>query len=208
LRSGNNFSYTYAGDLNSDGISGNDLIYIPRNRDEIILTTTNALDTRSVDQIWQQLDDYINQDAYLRDHRGQYAERNGAIAPWINSLNMRFLQDFNFDLPNGKRNTLQFSVEMINVLNWLDSSLGVVQIPARTQVLGFAGYENPAVNTANTQTNNLLPNNSYSTSAATGRPIFTFATNANGSPISSSYVDNTTTASRWQLQIGLRYIFN
>ncbi|MFM8741559.1 MAG: TonB-dependent receptor, partial [Cytophagales bacterium] len=183
-------------------------IYIPRNKNEIVLTTTNAQDTRSVDQIWQQLDDYINQDAYLKDHRGQYAERNGAIAPWINSLNMRFLQDFHFDLPNGKRNTLQFSVEMINALNWLDSSLGVVQIPARTQVLGFVGYENPAVNTANTQTNNLLPNNSYSTAAATGSPIFTFATNANGSPVSSSYVDNTTTSSRWQLQIGLRYIFN
>ena len=76
--SGNNFSYTYANDLNSDGTNGNDLIYIPRSQSEILLTTTNANDNRSIDQIWQQLDNYIQQDDYLSKNRGKYAERNGA----------------------------------------------------------------------------------------------------------------------------------
>ncbi|MGQ4828166.1 hypothetical protein, partial [Enterococcus faecalis] len=29
------YSYTYSGDMNGDGISGNDLMYVPRNQDEM-----------------------------------------------------------------------------------------------------------------------------------------------------------------------------
>jgi hypothetical protein len=207
-QSGSRFSYTYSGDLNGDGAS-NDLIYIPRNQNEILLTNTNASDTRTVNQIWQQLDNYINQDPYLSKHRGEYAARNGAVAPWFNVLNVRLLQDFYIETGKGKRNTLQFSFEVINVLNMLNSDWGVVKIPARTSLLNFVGFENPAATTANGNASNpLLPNNSYTTTAASGRPVFSFATNPDGTPLSSSYVNNTTISSRYQIQVGVRYIFN
>jgi len=206
--SGSRFSYTYSGDVNSDGNSSNDLIYIPRNESEILLTTSGPTDTRTVDQIWTQLNNYITQDKYLSNHRGQYAARNGAVAPWTNLLNLRFLQDFYIDTEKGKRNTLQFSFEMINVLNLIDSNLGLVKTPARPALLQFVGYEDPAVTTPNTQTNPLLPSNSYTTTLAGGRPVFRFATNPNGTPLSDSFVNNNTSLSRWQLQFGLRYIFN
>lgn len=206
--SGFRYSYTYSGDINGDGNASNDLIYIPRNQNEILLTTSGATDTRSVNQIWQQLDNYINQDKYLSHHRGEYAARNGAVAPWFNVLNLRLLQDFYIETKNGKRNTLQFSFEAINFLNLLNSDWGVVRLPARSALLNFVGYENPASTTPNTQTNPLLPSNSYTTTAASGRPIFTFATNPNGTPLSNTWVNSTTTASRYQLQVGVRYIFN
>ncbi len=207
--SGSRFSYTYSGDVNSDG-SANDLIYIPRNQSEILLTTSSPTDTRSVSTIWQQLDNYISQDKYLSKHRGEYAARNGAVSPWINVLNVRLLQDFYIDLKNGKRNTIQFSVEAFNFLNLLNSDWGVIKIPARQALLGFAGYENPATTTTNTNSSNpLLPNNSYTTTAASGRPILQFNTQADGvTPLTGSWINNTGTSSRYQLQIGVRYIFN
>lgn len=175
---GSNFSYTYGGSPNNDGINNNDLIYIPRNQSEILLTTTDANDTRTVDQIWQQLDTYISQDKYLDSRRGQYAARNGGVAPWYNSLNARLLQDF-FIEAGGKRNTLQLSVEVVNVLNLLNSDWGLAKQPARTGLLQFAGYE-----------------------SANGKPVYSFA------PLTDSFVTTRNILSRWQLQVGLRYTFN
>lgn len=191
-----NFSYIYGGDPNSDGVGNADLIYIPRNQSEILLTTTNVGDTRSSQQIWDQLNAYIEQDPYLKKHRGQYAERNGALLPWANFLNFRLLQDVYVKV-GGKRNTIQFSWEINNVLNFLNSNSGLIKQPARSSLLNFVGYETP--NTA--------------TSPTTGRPIFTFATNSDATPLSNSYTNNLNingpvVNSRWQMQFGLRYIFN
>lgn len=194
--SAGNFSYVYGGDPNSDGIANADLIYVPRNQNEILLTTTNATDTRSSQQIWDQLNQYINQDPYLSKRRGQYAERNGALLPWFNSLNLRLLQDVYVKV-GGKRNTVQFSFEVNNVLNLINSNWGLIKTPIRTSLLNFVGYETP--NTA--------------TSPTTGRPIFTFVppTDANGNI--TSYTNNLNISgpvvnSRWQMQFGIRYIFN
>jgi hypothetical protein len=206
--SGFRYSYTYSGDLNGDGAS-NDLIYIPRTQNEILLTTSSATDTRSVNEIWNQLDNFISHDKYLSKHRGEYAARNGAMTPFTSLLNIRLLQDFYIEMKNGKRNTLQFSFEAINFMNLLNSDWGVVRSPARSALLNFVGFENPAVTVANTQTNPLLPNNSYTTTAASGRPIFQFNTQANGvTPLTNSWVNNNGTSSRYQFQIGVRYIFN
>lgn len=195
-RAAGNFSYVYGGAPNGLTSSANtNLIYIPRNQNEILLTTTNVNDTRTPQQIWDQLNAYIEQDPYLRTRRGQYAERNGALQPWVNFLNLRVLQDIGVTVGRN-RNSIQLSAELFNVLNFLNSNWGVLYSPARTSLLNFVGYE-----TANTPT------------GTTGRPIYTFATNGDGSALSNSYVvnqgvSNGVTNSRWQLQLGLRYIFN
>ncbi|MFM9840480.1 MAG: carboxypeptidase regulatory-like domain-containing protein [Cyclobacteriaceae bacterium] len=211
--SGNNFSYVYGNDLNNDGTNGNDLIYIPRSQSEILLTTTNATDNRSIDQIWQQLDSYINQDAYLSKHRGEYAERNGATSPWVNQLNLSFLQDFYLDV-KGRRHTIQLSLNLQNALNLFDSGEGLFKSPTRNQLLNFVGFEQP--HTAGSLAQPVANAGPASTiglpwAATTGRPIFTFATNADGTPLTNSYTPVTSLAtnpsSRWQLQFGVRYIF-
>ena len=207
--SGNNFSYTYAGDPNSDGTSNNDLIYIPRSQSEILLTTTNANDNRSIDQIWQQLDAYIQQDDYLSANRGKYAERNGAIAPWVNQLNLSLLQDFYLDV-KGKRHTIQLSLNLQNALNLIDSGEGIIKSAARPQLLNFVGYEQP--HTAGTLAQPVANAGPTSTiglpwAATTGRPVYTFNLNADNTPLTSSYLNGTGVNSRWQLQFGVRYIF-
>ncbi len=192
--SAGNFSYTYSGNVNGDDVSS-DLMYIPKSQSEVLLTTTNATDTRTTQQIWDQLNTYINQDAYLSKHRGEYAQRNAALLPWFNSLNFRLLQDFYVKVGT-KRNTIQLSWEVINVLNFLKSDWGLLKTPIRTSLLTVAGYETP-----NTPT------------GTTGRPVFTFVAPVDANNNITSYINNVgvsnaTTNSRWQMQLGVRYIFN
>jgi Carboxypeptidase regulatory-like domain len=209
-RSGNNFSYTYSGDVNSDGTAGNDLIYIPRSQNEIMLTTSGATDNRTVDEIWSQLDAFISQDKYLDAHRGEFANKNGGIAPWVNRLNLSLLQDFYFDV-KGRRHTLQLSVNLDNALNMLNSEWGLLRNAARTQVIRLLGYEQP--HTAGTTASPVATSGPLNTiglpwAATTGRPVYAFDLNGNV-PLSTSFIpDQTVTAGgRWQLQFGVRYIF-
>jgi hypothetical protein len=202
-RSGNNYSYTYQGDPNSDGIFGNDLIYIPRSRDEIVLSTSGPTDNRTLDEIWNQLNAFIEQDPYLKKRRGQYAERSGAIAPWVNQLNLSLLQDFYINVA-GKRNTIQFSVNLENALNLINSSWGLIRVPVRTQLIRFLGYELP--HTAGT-VSSPVDSNGNPWAPTTGKPVYAFDTNADGTPLSKSFVPLQTVEGRWQVQFGIRYIF-
>ena len=86
--------YVYSGDMNGDGQTSNDLMYVPRNQSEIILrditlTAAQGGGTYSAAQQWADLDAFINQDNYLSKRRGEYAERNGAVAPWQHRVDVR-----------------------------------------------------------------------------------------------------------------------
>lgn len=214
-RSGSNFSYLYANDPNSDGTNGNDLIYIPRNQSEIVLSTGGANDTRTIDEIWTQLDNYIEQDDYLKERRGKYAERNGAYNPWVNRLNLSLLQDFFIDI-KGKRNTLQLSANLENALNLFDSGAGLIKNASRTQLIRFLGYEQPhtagSVIAVGSSPGPVATSGPTSTlgqpwAATTGRPVYTFDANADGTALSESFAPDTSVSGRWQVQFGVRYIF-
>jgi Carboxypeptidase regulatory-like domain len=202
-RSGFNFSYIYTGDVNSDGVSA-DLIYIPRDQSEIVLSTNGANDTRSIDQIWSQLDNYISQDKYLNSRRGQYAQRGGGFAPWVNRMNVNLLQDFYIDV-KGKRNTIQLSLNIYNALNLMNSEWGLVKNPARSSLITFLGYEKPQA--AGNLASGIDPATGAGFAPTTGRPVYTFATNADGTPLTSSWIVDQTVNGRWQMQLGVRYIF-
>jgi hypothetical protein len=180
-RSGNNFSYTYAGDMNNDGINGNDLIYVPRTQNEVVLVPTNASDTRTADQIWADLNNYIINDPYLSERKGQFAERNGAETPWSHKIDLSIRQDF-YLMVGGKKNTLQLSFDVFNFGNMLNSDWGIVQTPNRTQLINFRGSTD---------------------GTATGRPVLSF------DKVNSTFRDNIDPfISKWEAQIGVRYIFN
>jgi hypothetical protein len=183
------FSYTYSGDMNGDGSGGggNDLIYVPRNQSEIAL-----IDIRGGGQViysaedqWRDLDAYISQDKYLSSRRGQYAERNGVMFPFVHQFDLRLLQDF-FVNVGGKRNTFQLSLDMFNVGNFINSNWGIYNSPARQALLTFQGYDANRV------------------------PLFTFPylNTAERTVLTNSFQDSFNINSRWQMQIGLRYIFN
>lgn len=181
------FSYTYSRDINRDGTNF-DLIYIPKNASEIdfVAQTVNGVNYTA-----QQQSDlffaYIEQDKYLRAHKGQYAERNGAQIPWRNQVDVKFVQDL-FVNVGKNRNTVQFSIDIFNFGNLLNPSWGRVK----------------AVNASSI----LLPQNEASlVPGGTVRPTFRLATDR-GNIITSTFRDVVSTASTYFMQFGIRYIFN
>jgi hypothetical protein len=120
-------SYTYSGDLNGDGGTSNDLIYIPRDASEMNFqpfTQGGHLYTAAEQaQAWNA---YIDQDSYLSKHRGKYAQRNGVYLPLVFRADLSIAQDL-FKAIGGKRNGLQFRVDFLNFSNLLNHNWGVGQ---------------------------------------------------------------------------------
>ena len=190
-------SYTYSGDANNDGTGGNnDLIYIPRDQTEIVLVPVNTgggtvTDNRTPGVMWNQLNNFLQQDPYLSAHRGQIAERNAAILPYFKHLDINITQDFY--IQNGKnKHTLRLSFDMINAGNFLSKNWGVAKSFSQTSFLKYEGLVTAAGD----------PN--------LGKPRYSFLYQdpANQIPYVNSYQDNSSIFSRWQGQIGIRYLFN
>ena len=184
-------NYLYVGDLNNDGLTSNDLIYVPAAKEEIILERagTAVQDPRTTDEIWNQLNSYIQQDDYLKTRRGKYAERNGALLPFYSKVDLNFTQDFYVNV-HGKRNTIRFTMDIFNFSNLLNRNWGILKVPNRTNLLNFLRVETAGANA--------------------GKPVFSFPyfDAANKIPLSSTFQNSTSQASRYQIQLGVRYIFN
>ena len=90
---GNN-SYTFTGDLNGDGGTSNDLIYIPRDTSEMNFQqyTVGARTYTSAEQA-QAWESYIKADNYLSTHRGQYAERGAVFLPFVRRMDLSVGQE-------------------------------------------------------------------------------------------------------------------
>jgi hypothetical protein len=167
---GGRFNYTYGGDINGDGSGVNDLIYVPTSGEIGQMNFSGAGQGAA-------LEAYIAQDDYLSGRRGQYAERYGAIAPWRGKWDMKFLQDYNFKVNDSKTNTIQFSIDVLNIGNLLSSDWGLIQQPNNIQPIGVSVD-------------------------GSGNPTYTFNSNQ-----TQTFGYDSSLASRWQMQFGLRYIF-
>jgi len=189
------FSYTYSSDFNRDG-QVNDLIYVPASPSEITfvtLSTTQIINGVSTPVTYtpQQQSDmffaYIEQDDYLKERKGQYAERNGARYPWRNQIDLKFSQDI-FTNIGGRKNTLQFTLDIINFGNLINKDWGIFKSINSSAILAPA-------NTAA-----LVP-------GGTVVPTFRMAT-IGGVPVSETFRDNNSITSTYYMQFGLRYLFN
>ena len=197
------YSYTYNGDMNGDGSTSNDLMYIPRDKGDIVLNNTTLFagtpqaSLYTADQQWIDLNNYISQDPYLSKRRGEYAERNGAVNPWFAFVDARLLQDV-FTNVGKNRNSLQLSVDVFNIGNLLNSNWGVSQSVQRSSPLQFNNFDQ-----------------------ATGKPTFTFSPITSTRAVALDRSVNTTVqtlnvtdryntgeTSRYRIQLGLRYTFN
>ncbi len=170
---GNANSFYYNGDANNDGTT-NDLMFIPVRESQLIWATPADATAYFA---------YAAQDPYLSKHAGEYAVRNAAYSPWNERFDMRLLQDFKIKVGESV-NKLQFSVDIINVANLLDSSWGLNKSYIMTSPLTVVGRD-----------------------AATG--LLKVSMRKIGADyISTSFQDPSTVAATWALQIGVRYIFN
>jgi hypothetical protein len=125
------FSYTFDSNIVGDG-GANNLLYIPASREELnnwnfvdySATISGQKTTYTADQQREDFWNYINQDSYLKNRKGQYAERGGAVMPWHHQFDFKFNQDFYVKV-KGKKNTLQFGVDIKNVGNLLNKNWGL-----------------------------------------------------------------------------------
>ncbi len=171
---GNAYTYMYNGDMNKDGTSTHEQMYIP---------------AEATDLMWKTPADeaayfaYAAQDPYLSKHAGEYAERNGAYAPWSSRFDVRLLQDFKIKVGNVV-NKLQFSVDVVNFVNLVDSWGGLSQYPVTSSPLKVSGRD-----------------------ATTGKLIVEM-TKINNEYIKKSFQDPNSVSGTYGIQLGLRYIFN
>ena len=179
--SGSPYSVVYQGDVNRDGSSRNDLVYIPANQSEIQLadiTDTNGNVLVSAQEQWTRLDNFINNNDYLRENRGNYAERNGGRTPWNHQLDAKFV----LNIPFKNNNNLQVSFDVFNVLNLLNKNWGrLVFVPnvvnSNFNLLEFKGVQN-------------------------NQPVYQFTLDENAKPWVLDVIN-----SRWKAQLGLKYQF-
>ncbi|HYF02131.1 MAG TPA: hypothetical protein VEC36_02060, partial [Patescibacteria group bacterium] len=181
--SGRPYSLTYGrgagnnNDANGDGVTFNDLIYVPNREDlgtKIVMETDGSTDLRTQDEIWAQFMSYIDNNDALRDFRGKIVERNSARAPWINQLDLRIAQSF----PSFGNQSIEFTLDIQNLLNLLNPDWGIQKYMQFTNigVVGFRGYD------------------------AQDRMRLTFAD-------PDEFLTADTFFSRWRMQLGARYNF-
>jgi hypothetical protein len=140
-RNNGNTSYVFAGDMNGDGASNSDLIYIPRDISEMNFQTfTQGGRTFTAAEQAQAWDAYINQDKYLRERRGQYAERGAVFLPMVRRADLSVTQDI-FTSIRGRRHAFQIRGDFLNFGNLLNSNWGVGKRLIRNQILTNGGAD-------------------------------------------------------------------
>lgn len=186
-QSGSPYSYVYAsGDLRADRFNGErgsnsrnrSLIWIPENQSQINLIDIDGGATAQ--EQWEALNTFIEEDDYLSENRGSYAEKNASRTPWETQIDLRILQDFSVNA-GGKNHTLQFSFDIFNFTNLLNSEWGVIyRNPFDYRLINLEGYE-----------------------ADGTTPQFTFSEDRLG----DDRFDINDLFSRWRMRVGVRYIF-
>jgi len=170
------FSYTYSGSFGDGGLR---LLYVPESLEDAQLV--DRPDGMTVQQQWNYLNAFIQQDSYLSDIRGEVSERNGAKLPWVHRVDMRISQDLSIF----GAHKLQLTFDVLNLTNLINSEWGVSQTPVQASLMNFVGTDE------------------------NGNAQFT-VNNAPGSdtPPSESFRRNININNTWSAQFGIRYIFN
>ncbi|HEY2150464.1 MAG TPA: carboxypeptidase regulatory-like domain-containing protein [Vicinamibacterales bacterium] len=155
-----NTSYVFSGDANKDTVSGNDLIYIPRDTSEmnfkpltIAATATAPAKTFSAADQAAAFEQVINSDSYLSSHRGQYAERGAVFLPMVQRIDLSLTQDV-FGNIGGKKNSGSIRLDITNFGNLLNSNWGVGTRLVNTQILTSPTQDSAGRLTYNLQTVN------------------------------------------------------
>ncbi len=193
--SGNAISYVIGGDRDARNLNNErgstsrwrSLVYVPADANDINLidiTDSDGNVTSSAAQQWENLNAFIEDDKHLSDRRGDYAEKNGGRAPWVNFIDLAVRQDFSINTGETSHR-LQASFDVFNLANLINPSWGV-----RYNTPGdFNNYE-------------LLDFEDFDADGTT--PLYTYREDKLG----KETYDVSSFSSRWQARIGLRYIFN
>ena len=179
---GGRFNYTYAGNINGDpSVQNNDLLYIPTAEElqQTQFVEVAATATTPAITAQQQRDAF---EAYI-EQDDYLSENRGQVSERYAGLapwRSRWDLKFLQDFSVSKKsdNIIQLSVDILNVGNLLNSDWGLVQQVANQSPVSVESID------------------------ANNVPTFFF-----NPDLEETFVYDTSLNSRWQMQIGLRYIF-
>jgi len=172
--SGRPFDLRFGSDANGDSASANDLIFIPTSASGAVFTNGT----------YDNFVGWLQRFPGALDYTGQIMPRNSLRAPWSNQLDFRY----NLTIFTPKKTRVEFTADIINVLNLLNKNWGWQWWGPFPSSGGAVSYSIPAASSP-------LPTYNLST-----------VTNQN-----SNYWGNVLTRddnrSRWQAQFGIRFRF-
>jgi len=160
------------------------LIYIPANEGEMnfVDESFGGVDYTAAQQATA-FEAFLSTNDYTSTRRGQYAERNGDRGPWSSVIDIKIVQD----IPLAGKNRLQLSFDALNFTNLLSEKWGRRRfVPSTYQVVNFEGFEDGS----------LTPTYSFN-------PAILNEDNE----LEPFVDDRGIQSSRFQGQIGIRYIF-
>ncbi len=179
--SGSRYSVVMADNVsasfNGDYAKGNTLLYIPT-KDE--LAKMNFVDTKTMtaEEGRQAYEQWIENDSYAKNHRGQYASRNSHMTPWENRVDFHLSQDFFYLKDRGSKVSLVFDI--INAGNLLNHNWGKT----------YSSLWSSSIITVSKV--------AYDKTTKVATPSYTYT--GNTPDVSDVY-------SRWHMQLGLRVTF-
>ena len=146
-QSGSPFSYVYGSNsmTRDDGsIGGYDLLYVPLQNDlsnMVFLPNTVSGITYNPEQQKEALEMYIENDSYLKNRRGNYAERNGCRTPFTHVVDLKIKQDISIKI-GSNHYKVQLTFDMFNFSNFLNRDWGrqYFQPNDNFALVNFAGY--------------------------------------------------------------------
>jgi hypothetical protein len=125
------------GDLNADGTSADDPIYVPpdaRDRSEIVFAGDSATMQAAM------FERFIDATPCLRRQRSRIVARNSCRGSWVNTSNLSVRQS----LPAIWGHAATIQLDVFNVLNLVSKSWGLVEIP-NPWILQYMGRTKDAV---------------------------------------------------------------
>jgi Carboxypeptidase regulatory-like domain len=181
--SGQPIDYVVNGDINGDGFSLNDPIYVPKDATnpaemQFASATFNGV-TYTPQQQAQAFENFIKSNPCLNSQRGQIMSRNSCTTPWTNLVNVALRQSFGA----GQFQNFSLELQVFNFLNLLNNKWGQQQTVAYAGSQTLLGYK--------TTTGGNLQ---------TGQVVYTF------DPHFQTWNANNL-ASNYQLQLQLKYAF-
>jgi len=110
-QSGLPYTWVINGDVNGDGINGNDLVFVPFDQTQVSLQDPSQ---------WFGLNRFIESQQCLREARGTTIKRGACRNPWQSFVDMRL----SWISPEFSAGRLEVQFDIFNVLNLLNSSWG------------------------------------------------------------------------------------
>jgi hypothetical protein len=191
-RSGRPFSYLFGGvnvDINQDGNSGNDLIYVPTGIDDPLVSWGSRNQYRDTEGV--AFMEFVDETPGLREYKGQIVPRNTGRAPWIHQFDINITQE----IPVWREHKLELILNIQNVGNLINDEWGLEKRPR-----GSFGRAVNLVSPGHFPIAQRGKGNEF------GYYEYRYPENNQASE-GTFYVHPQGLASRWAIQVGARYSF-